>query len=245
MYVLVICNKRNDSEGKIKRVSGWVNNLPTADRMWYPEVGPLQDLKEGYTRTSQQRTGTPPYIAQDLLRGTSPIHLYRHDLESLFYVMLLTCWPNTLLPVVSKTEQPQRFVMRQTTNLPYQRWFREHNYDTLGEVKKIFLLDMKAIELSKPFEDFRPWLNALKYQFTRGFIAKSTYLIEQDRVESNGPSVGEVNRFDEETLGGHIRYASFIEPVHRLTGGLAGLIIRYNPPQSPISASGGATHPNT
>ena len=42
IYVLVICNKRNNSEGKIKRVSGWVNNLPTADRMWYPEVGPLQ-----------------------------------------------------------------------------------------------------------------------------------------------------------------------------------------------------------
>ena len=42
MYVLVICNKRNNSEGKIKRVSGWVNNLPTADLMWYLEVGPLQ-----------------------------------------------------------------------------------------------------------------------------------------------------------------------------------------------------------
>ena len=44
MYILVICNKRNNSEGKIKWVSGWVNNLPMADRMWYPEVGPLQEF---------------------------------------------------------------------------------------------------------------------------------------------------------------------------------------------------------
>ena len=202
-------------------------------------------IRDSYTRTSQQRTGTPPYIAQDLLRGTSPIHLYRHDLELLFYVMLLTCGNNTLLPMVSKTEQPQRFVMRQTTNLPYQKWFREHNYDTLGEVKKIFLLDMKAIELSKPFEVFRPWLKALQYQFSDGFEAKNRYIKEQDRAQSDGTSVGGVNRFDEETLGGHIRYSSFIEPVHRLTGKLEGLVIRYNPPHLPIPASAGATHSET
>ena len=46
-------------------------------------------LNPDYTKTSQQRTGTPPYMAQELLRGLSPLHLYRHDVESLFYVMLL------------------------------------------------------------------------------------------------------------------------------------------------------------
>ena len=193
-------------------------------------------IRDSYTRTSQQRTGTPPYIAQDLLRGTSPIHLYRHDLELLFYVMLLTCGNNTLLPMVSKTEQPQRFVMRQTTNLPYQRWFREHNYDTLGEVKKIFLLDMKAIELSKPFKDFRPWLKALQYQFLDGFLAQIIYMKEQKRAKHGEDSAGRINQFDEETLGGHIHYASFIEPVPLLTGGLVGLTIHYNPPQSLASA---------
>ena len=41
-----------------------------------------KDLDDNYTRTSQQRTGTPPYMAQELLQGLSTIHLYRHDLES-------------------------------------------------------------------------------------------------------------------------------------------------------------------
>ena len=203
-----------------------------------------KDMKEDCKRTSQQRTGTPLYMAQELLRGTSPIHLYRHDLESLFYVMLLTCGCNTLLSVEGKTEQPQRLVMRQMENLPYKRWFGEHNFDTLGKIKVAFFSSVETIQLSKCFEDFRPWLEIIQLQFSRGFIAKSTYLIEQRGRKYSGTSF-EVNRFDEETLGGHIRYASFIEPVHRLTGGLAGLIIRYNPPHPPIPASAGATHSET
>ncbi|KAJ7883488.1 hypothetical protein B0H14DRAFT_2701921 [Mycena olivaceomarginata] len=38
--------------------------------------------------TSKQRTGTEPYMAVDLLvTGPPPPHLYRFDLESLFYVL--------------------------------------------------------------------------------------------------------------------------------------------------------------
>ncbi|KAJ7204052.1 hypothetical protein GGX14DRAFT_369090, partial [Mycena pura] len=39
--------------------------------------------------TSKQRTGTEPYMAMDLLvTGPPPPHLYRFDLESLFYVIV-------------------------------------------------------------------------------------------------------------------------------------------------------------
>ena len=38
------------------------------------------------------RTGTSPFMAIDLLRsGPVPIHLYRHDLESFFYVLVYVC----------------------------------------------------------------------------------------------------------------------------------------------------------
>jgi len=40
-----------------------------------------------HKKTSQQRTGTPPYMAHELLTEASPLHLYRHDLESLFYIV--------------------------------------------------------------------------------------------------------------------------------------------------------------
>jgi serine/threonine protein kinase len=47
------------------------------------------DIKNDRTRTSQQRTGTPPFMAYELLSGSDGPHLYRHDLESLFYIMLI------------------------------------------------------------------------------------------------------------------------------------------------------------
>ena len=46
-------------------------------------------LTGDYTKTSQQQTRTPPYMAHGSLGGVDPIHLYRHDLESLFYIMLI------------------------------------------------------------------------------------------------------------------------------------------------------------
>ena len=38
-------------------------------------------------RTSQQRTGALPYMVHELLIETGPLHLYRHDLESLPYII--------------------------------------------------------------------------------------------------------------------------------------------------------------
>ncbi|KAF9071409.1 hypothetical protein BDP27DRAFT_1322083, partial [Rhodocollybia butyracea] len=44
--------------------------------------------------SSHQRTGTAPYMAIDILRTSPPpIHLYRHDLESLYYVLVCTVCP--------------------------------------------------------------------------------------------------------------------------------------------------------
>lgn len=48
-----------------------------------------KDLGKDYTRTSQQRTETPPCMAHGLLDGSDDRHLYRHDPESLFYIMLI------------------------------------------------------------------------------------------------------------------------------------------------------------
>ncbi|KAF9065344.1 hypothetical protein BDP27DRAFT_1424906 [Rhodocollybia butyracea] len=43
---------------------------------------------------SSHRTGTAPYMAIDILRASPPpIHLYRHDLESLYYVLVCTVCP--------------------------------------------------------------------------------------------------------------------------------------------------------
>jgi hypothetical protein len=38
--------------------------------------------------SSKHRTGTKPFMAIDLLRPDPPMHMYRHDLESIFYVVV-------------------------------------------------------------------------------------------------------------------------------------------------------------
>ena len=56
------------------------------------------DPENDFTRAPQQIIGTPPYMAQELLMGRCTTHLYRHDLESFFCIMLLVCGHHTLSP---------------------------------------------------------------------------------------------------------------------------------------------------
>ena len=195
-------------------------------------------MNADYVKTSQHRTGTPPYMAQELLRGTSSVHLYRHDVESLFYIMLLTAARRTI--EIPKGRQNPRIVMRESKELPFQNWFNEPRYHNLGLFKQTFFTNEDAIELSEEFEDFRPWLHDLQHLFHLGFKAQPLN-VEQPRllswevastVENPDPPSPE---FDDETLGGKIRYFTLLASVPHLKGKLKGLHIRDpgNPVQSP------------
>lgn len=175
-------------------------------------------------KTSQQVTGTTPYMAQELLKGTSPVHLYRHDVESLFYVMLVICGCHTIrrTRVGTGSENTLRIVIR-SGKLPYQDWFEERDY-VVGLLKGSFFFDWKDIELSSSFEGFRMWLESLQWLFRRGFALKRGY---------GGVGVrsctDELALFDDETLGGCIDHSTLIELTRRLTGDLEGLVVRYDP----------------
>ena len=69
-----------------------------------------------------------------------------------------------------------------------------------------------------------------------------TYMNDLDDSED---SEDKTISFDDETLGGHIRYSSLIDPVPRLKGKLEGLVIRYNPLPSPLPAPVDATGADT
>ncbi|KAF9642345.1 hypothetical protein BDM02DRAFT_3124651 [Thelephora ganbajun] len=185
-------------------------------------------MNPDYTKTSQQRTGTPPYMAQELLKGTSHLHLYRHDVESLFYIMLLMAARHTI--VTPEGEKKSRVLMRRSTRLPYQKWFNEQDYDTLGSLKASFFSDMQAIELSPAFEDFRPWLKVLQHCFSVGFKLKPSpsdgQLPEWTAAITAAGVKPTTVQFDDETLGGYINYATILAPVRYLTGELKGLVIR-------------------
>jgi serine/threonine protein kinase len=91
------------------------------------------DLDKDYTKTSQQRTGTPPYMAHGLLDGSEPFHLYRHDLESLFYIMLILA---THYEIKAPEEGDKGGIRLRGGELPYQRWFNQPLYEDLADFKR-------------------------------------------------------------------------------------------------------------
>ncbi|KAK0237059.1 hypothetical protein EDD85DRAFT_1023789 [Armillaria nabsnona] len=80
-------------------------DISTSNIMWRRTVnghvrGVLNDFdlssfRDDTSPASVECTGTLPYMAYELLdddeNGNPPKHLYRHDLESIFYVILLLC----------------------------------------------------------------------------------------------------------------------------------------------------------
>ena len=198
----------------------------------------VASLNTGYSKTSQHRTGTPPYMAQELLLGTSDIHLYRHDMESLFYIMLLMCARHKF----DHRKGAKWSVVMREGMLPYQKWFNQQDYDTLGALKETFFFSRnRAIDLSPDFEDFRPWLRDLLYSFSEGFkckLANEEQALPEWRKKQAGRSMGQPKPtpvpFDEETLGGYVDYSAIIEPTRELEGDLKGLTIRYDLPSSPL-----------
>ena len=194
-----------------------------------------KSLKPDYTRTSQQRTGTPPYMAQELLLGESPVHLYRHDVESLFYIMLLMASRHTIR--TPKGEKEPRVLMRSSAELPHQEWFDQQDYRALGQAKYHFLLKRPAIELSPDFKDFRPWLKSIQHYFSTGFKARPSRVDDEDLPWITGPAVVQ---YDDETLGGNIKYDKILEAIPHLGGALKGLAIR-DPQHSPAPAASTST----
>ena len=190
-----------------------------------------EDLKKDYRSTSQQRTGTPPYMAQEILLGTSATHLYRHDIESLLYIMLIICGRHTF-GVVGDGKKARRQVVMRKENLPYGDWFEARSYAALGKSKAYFFSNEEAIELSPVFEDFRPWLTDLQYYFSEGFSARNSHSRRQKLSERILRVAGGVaptpDPFDDETLGGNVTYSTVIDPARYLRGELEGLIVRYD-----------------
>ena len=189
-----------------------------------------EDMKDNYTKTSQQRTGTPPFMAHELLDGLEGLHLYRHDLESLFYVMLIVATHYEIQPRTEKEEGGLR--MRQgLEELPYEMWFGEPTYKALANHKHSFFSKLEDFDLSPAFEDFHDWLWDFRMSFRHGLRDKEIHKdsIAFLRRKGGASEQGAAPEFDCETLGGHVNYSAFIDPVRKLKGGLEGLIIRYDP----------------
>ncbi|KAG7446129.1 uncharacterized protein BT62DRAFT_1076518 [Guyanagaster necrorhizus] len=209
---------RRDSKGNI---CGVLNDF---------DLSSLLPIKEA---TSLHRTGTPPYMAFDLLqeRNDGP-HLYRHDLEALFYVMLMICCRHSII------EKPQPGGMSQLKEIsePFSRWFaRGVSWEDLAKFKTSFFTDADTLPVSPCFDNFRPWLDAIRNAFSIGINARRSWkkpLVNVSWVTvseeftfgvSVSPQLKPLQEpvqapFDDMTLGGFITYQTFLIFMHVFNG---------------------------
>ncbi|SJL01227.1 uncharacterized protein ARMOST_04545 [Armillaria ostoyae] len=194
--------------------------------------------------TSLRRTGTPPYMAFDLLKEEkdSGPHLYRHDLEAIFYVMLMICCRQSII----KKPQPHGTSQLEEISGNFSEWFdREMSWNFLAKVKTSFFLDDQPLPVSPCFEGFRPCLNIIRSQFAEGIFERTRSKKQPEagswkalplpadinvdrRVLNPRPQKPMPKLFDDVTLGGCVDYTEFLLAMWTFKG--KELIVRHKDP---------------
>ncbi|KAF9013620.1 hypothetical protein BDZ89DRAFT_1142551 [Hymenopellis radicata] len=171
--------------------------------------------------TSLRRTGTPPFMAIDLLRTYSiqPEHIYRHDLESLFYVMLIlfTRYELRVAEPTSSHIQDRAERLAKRMNPPLGEWFDSTlSWETLAKEKEIFLTRTEAPDspletdnmVSSSFADFKDWISSLREALKDGFQARDKAVSKEKKAKKLGKAPAP---FDYATLGGEFQYSTFFD----------------------------------
>ncbi|KAJ3808913.1 protein kinase [Lentinula aff. lateritia] len=121
------------------RIYGVLNDFDLSSR--------IEDINENPTFNVVNHTGTRPFMSYDLLNSSwKGGHLYRHDLESLFYIILcLACrYRKPGVPV----DEPR----------PFSKWYSGSDRDICGE-KCVFLFNsFTDLPIQPYFEGFTSWL---------------------------------------------------------------------------------------
>ncbi|KAJ4471217.1 protein kinase [Lentinula lateritia] len=167
----------------------------------------LRDMDNG--PTSNQRTGTRPFMSLDLLDPTwNGGHLYRHDLESLFYIMLcLAC----------RYEEPG---VPAPEPRAYSKWFNGSDLDIFDNKNTFFTSPFTLINglpIQSYFAGFQRWLRKLYDQLRGGYIqrpscAKNLSISNEESEELEDEDLESLqndndSNFDWITLNRHVSYA--------------------------------------
>ncbi|KAK0460330.1 hypothetical protein IW261DRAFT_1614675 [Armillaria novae-zelandiae] len=190
------------------RIRGVLNDFDLSS------VIPLQEA------TSLHRTGTPPYMAYELLGQSNVGYLYRHDLEAFYYVLLMHCCRYKI--VWSPEGKVMKELSEDKKDLPFEKWYdRTASWETLADAKFRLLAGVEPIVLSKSFSAFLPWLNAIRHLFRQGFMALGNLQISETQLPSYVKLPGTMQHsvpFDNDTLGGNITSDYILQIMSEISG---------------------------
>ena len=127
-------------------------------------------------------------MAIDLLQRDVPVHMYRHDLESMFYVLvwITSCFHNG----------------KEIADPPLQEW-ADHGETALVKEKRSFIM----LEPPLPTMHFEPlgrWVVSMQKMIHNGFTARRDYRSELRLTPTVPPP-----HFNDETLGSLVTFDKF------------------------------------
>jgi hypothetical protein len=112
--------------------------------------------------SSKQCTGTKPFMAINLLQLESPVHMYRHDLESMFYVLV---W------ITSHCHDG-----KEITDAPLQEWADEGGVALVSKEYRFFMSEPP--QPTSKFYPLRRWVVSLHRMMHNGFSESTEYCSE-------------------------------------------------------------------
>ena len=154
----------------------------------------LGDKGEVLTSTARHRTGTLPFMACDLLVNKPPVNIYRHDLESFFYILI---WAAVHFDIKNKKRLP--------THPDLQEW-DDDSIKIVGGAKAWFFFAYARAEATffhvrDEFSDvLDSWIIPL-WRLVYKANKSVPYSYEKD--------------YDYSTLGGHITFHTFMVTLGR------------------------------
>ncbi|KAJ3913470.1 hypothetical protein F5877DRAFT_52331, partial [Lentinula edodes] len=169
----------------------------------------LNERKEG--STSKFRTGTKPYMAHEQHSSDwQGPHRFRHDLESVFYVILL------LVSLYSSPTEKVRFPS--TGDHRYEKWHQQDDGVLHGQKLNI-VHNGKWRAFPQPFfSGFTLWLAALQENLRHGIFNLENHnhaVLAASEPLKPGRRPRKVPFFDEDTLGGNFSYKKVVMIMHQ------------------------------
>ncbi len=190
----------------------------------------LSSFRENTSPSSKQRTGTRPFMAKEFHVNPSspPLHLYRHDLESIFYVLFILVVAHKLLDVPQYDSRAEKCYLELNCLSKYGDWLHLEDYQLQTE-KTILLGASVPPAPDATFSVLKNRLDALHRALRAGLVARDAHV--QSAMEAVAPQRTfvslrrkpapseaarlppvkevELQPFDDSTLGNHWTYAEF------------------------------------
>lgn len=186
----------------------------------------LSSYRDDLGATSRHRTGTRPFMSFELLKndkeGRPPQHLYRHDLESILYAVLLLTRCHQLDETL-----PEGGSQLVRVACPKLDGWVHLPCDRLQSEKELFFTTSDPkIEPTTTFKESKPWLKRLYNIFRTGFRAQSDFFYQLRAAAAPARAPPPVDRFcpiaveytppqtpapfNHHTLAGNVDYLRFL-----------------------------------